>query len=158
MQMTDYLTEAFLRIKERWSGRTTGDSASAEDALQESFIRLWGRYSLHSEKEAEALLSRTVRNAAVDSYRLRKTVPLKTDIIDRDDGAKEREELFLQVERLIDKHLNDSQRYILRRHHYEGASLKQVARELGMTEPAVRMQLSRARKTIRDRYHEQELL
>ena len=72
--------------------------------------------------------------------------------------VQEREAMFQKVEELIRKDLTDIQKYIIRRHEYEGAKLETVAKELGMKAPAVRMQLSRARKTIRERYNEQELL
>ena len=61
----DYLTDAFIRLRQRLrviSGRVIADSEGAEDILQDSFVRLWRKqYPLQSEKEAEALLTRTVR-------------------------------------------------------------------------------------------------
>jgi len=161
--MTDFLTEAFLRIREKLMGgsrRMLHDTASAEDALQDAFVKLWGRYRIQSVQEAEALLNRTVRNNSVDALRRRKTVPLERDDVadDRPDNPGEREALFRRVEQLVIKELTETQQYIIRRHEYEGAKLETIAYELGMNPPAVRMQLSRARKAIRDRYYEQELL
>lgn len=139
--------------------RIVHDTAQAEDALQESFVKLWGRYSIRSPLEAEALLQRTVRNTSVDSMRRKKTTPIDEDLAQvQDDSGPDKEKLFLRVEEIIMKELNDTQQYIIRRHHYEGVPLDTVAKELGMKPPAVRMQLSRARKTIRDLYNEQELL
>lgn len=135
-----------------------GDTASSEDALQDAFVKLWGRYQIRSPQEAESLLQRTVRNNSVDMLRRRKTVPLEVDVTQEDSAAEERERLFLKIEELVRKDLSDVQQYIIRRHEYEGAKLETIARELGMNPPAVRMQLSRARKTIRNRYNEQELL
>ena len=74
------------------------------------------------------------------------------DVMEEESDMKEREELFLRVDDLVRTRLTDIQQYIIRRHQYEGASLEKVARELGMKPPAVRMQLSRARKTIRELY------
>lgn len=141
------------------SMRIVHDTALAEDALQESFVKLWGRYSIRSPLEAEALLQRTVRNTSVDSMRRKNTTPIDEDLAQvQDDSGPDKEKLFLRVEEIIMKELNDTQQYIIRRHHYEGVPLDTVAKELGMKPPAVRMQLSRARKTIRDLYNEQELL
>lgn len=159
--MSDYLTDAFLSFRERLlggSGRILHDTALAEDALQDAFVKLWGKYELKSRNEAQALLRQTVRNASIDTLRRQKTVSLNSDYIDDSVDTDEREKLFLKVEELVNKDLSDTQQYIIRRHHYEGASLESIARELGMNAPAVRMQLSRARKTIRDLYNEQELL
>ena len=154
------MTDAFLKLRDRMRRQ-----ASGEDALQEAFVKLWGRYSPASGKEAEALLNRTMRNTSVDMYRRsRRTVPIES--LSGDRAAQEevgtdtqtRETIFLKVEELVQRDLSDTQQYIIYRHEYEGASLETIARELGMQAPAVRMQLSRARKTIRDRYNEQELL
>ena len=134
------------------------DADAAEDALQDAFIRLWGRYEVRSRQEAEALLTRTVRNVSIDKLRKRKTVPLARDLPEEDVGEN-REAIFRRVEEMVDTELTDLQRLIVRRHEYEGLSLEKIAEELGMQSPAVRMQLSRARKTIREqyrkRYHEE---
>ena len=129
----------------------------AEDALQDAFVRLWGRYQVRSEREAEALLTRTVRNVSIDQLRKRKTVPLAMDL--PEERTENREALFRRVEEMVDTELTDLQRLIIRRHEYESVTLERIAEELGMQPPAVRMQLSRARKTIREqyrkRYHEE---
>ena len=133
------------------------DAEAADDALQDAFVRLWGRYQVRSEKEAEALLTRTVRNVTIDQLRKRKTVPLVGDL--PEEREENREALFRRVEGMVDTELTDLQRLIIRRHEYEGVTLEKIAEELGMQPPAVRMQLSRARKTIREqyrkRYHEE---
>ena len=133
------------------------DADAAEDALQDAFVRLWGRYQVRSEKEAEALLTRTVRNMSIDSLRKRKTVPLAGDL--PEEAEENREALFRRVEEMVDTELTDLQKLIVRRHEYESVTLEKIAEELGMPPPAVRMQLSRARKTIREhyrnRYHEE---
>ena len=104
----DFLTDAFIRLRQRLrvvSGRVIADSAGADDILQDSFVRLWrGRYPLRSEKEAEALLTKTVKNASLNEKRRKRGEPLEKDI----------------------------------------------AKELKMEPAAVRMQLSRARKTLRN--------
>ena len=56
------------------------------------------------------------------------------------------------VEQLVERELSPLQREILRRHEYEDESYRQIADTLGMTETAVMMQMSRARKKIRDIY------
>jgi len=136
------------------------DTASAEDALQDAFVKLWGRYRICSVQEAEALLSRTVRNNSVDCLRRRKSVPLEENDFpdDNADQTNERERLFRKVEQLVQDELTDIQKYIIRRHEYEGIKLELIAQELGMNPPAVRMQLSRARKTLREKYYEQSIL
>ena len=158
--MADILTETYQRIRQRLkagAGRMLSDAEAAEDALQDAFVRLWGRYQVRSEREAEALLTRTVRNVSIDQLRKRKMVPLVGDLPEERTGN--REALFRRVEEMVDTELTDLQKLIIRRHEYESVTLEKIAEELGMQPPAVRMQLSRARKTIREqyrkRYHEE---
>ena len=158
--MADILTETYQRIRERLragAGKMLSDAEAAEDALQDAFVRLWGRYQVRNEREAEALLTRTVRNVSIDQLRKRKTVPLAMDL--PEERTENREALFRRVEEMVDTELTDLQRLIIRRHEYESVTLEKIAEELGMQPPAVRMQLSRARKTIREqyrkRYHEE---
>ena len=158
--MADILTETYQRIRERLragAGKMLSDAEAAEDALQDAFVRLWGRYQVRSEREAEALLTRTVRNVSIDQLRKRKTVPLAMDL--PEERTENREALCRRVEEMVDTELTDLQRLIIRRHEYESVTLERIAEELGMQPPAVRMQLSRARKTIREqyrkRYHEE---
>jgi RNA polymerase sigma-70 factor (ECF subfamily) len=159
--MADILTETYQRIRQRLkvgAGKLLADAEAAEDALQDAFVRLWGRYQVRNGREAEALLTRTVRNVSIDQIRKRKTVPLAGDLPEEDVGDN-REALFRRVEEMVDNELTDLQRRIIRLHEYEGLTLEKIAEELGMQPPAVRMQLSRARKTIRElykkRYHEE---
>ena len=127
----DFLTEAFISLKDRWK---------AEDALQEAFCRLWGRkYKAASLKEAVGLLSRTGRNIQIDEYRKSrrgKTVALDGIVVEDEGGSRgEMEALF--------------------RREYEGMTFEDIANELGMTPAAVRMQASRARKILREKYREE---
>ena len=146
----DFLTEAFVSLKDRWK---------AEDALQEAFCRLWGRkYKVSSLKEAVGLLSRTVRNIEIDELRKsrnRKTVGLDKAGLEDDSGtamALEREALFRKVEASLDRDITLLQKKIIQLHEYEGLSFEEIAKELGMQPAAVRMQASRARKVLRDKF------
>ncbi|MBQ3977431.1 MAG: sigma-70 family RNA polymerase sigma factor [Bacteroidales bacterium] len=146
----DFLTEAFVSMKDRWK---------AEDALQEAFCRLWGRkYKVSSLKEAIGLLARTGRNIEIDEFRKsrgRKTVGLDKVGMEDDPSAAmalEREALFRKVEASLDRDITLLQKKIIQLHEYEGLSFEEIAKELGMQPAAVRMQASRARKLLRDKF------
>ena len=149
----DFLTDAFVRLRQKLKGVSGGilpDPGGAEDILQDSFVRLWRRkYPLHSEKEAEALLARTVRNASLNEKRRQRTVPLETDILDDSPDNKEKEKAYAEMRRKIETELSEIQRYILEEKEYGGRTLESIAKDLKMEPAAVRMQLSRARKTLR---------
>ena len=150
----DFLTDAFIRLRQKLrvvSGRIIADSAGAEDILQDSFVRLWrGQYPLRSEKEAEALLTKTVKNASLNEKRRKRGEALKKDIVDESPDAHERERAYDELKRKIDTELTSTQKYILEEKEYGGRTLEDIARELKMEPAAVRMQLSRARKKLRN--------
>ena len=150
----DFLTDAFIRLRQKLkviSGRIIADSAGAEDILQDSFVRLWrGQYRLRSEKEAEALLTKTVKNASLNEKRRKRGDPLEKDLIDESPDAEERERAYEELKRKIESELSSTQKYILEEKEYGGRTLEDIARELKMEPAAVRMQLSRARKTLRN--------
>ena len=150
----DYLTDAFIRLRQRlrvFSGRIIADSAGAEDILQDSFVRLWRRkYPLRSEREAEALLAKTVKNASLNEKRRKRGEPLEKDIVDERPDVEEKERTYNELKRKIDSELTSTQKYILEEKEYGGRTLEDIARELNMEPAAVRMQLSRARKILRN--------
>lgn len=150
----DFLTDAFVRLRQKLKGVSGGilpDPGGAEDVLQDSFVRLWRkRYPLSSEKEAEALVAKTVRNASLNERRKQRTVPLETDIIDDSPDDREKEQAYAEMHRKIETELSETQRYILEEKEYGGRTLEDIARELNMEPTAVRMQLSRARKKLRN--------
>ena len=150
----DYLTDAFVRLRQKLkgiSGRMLPDPGGAEDVLQDSFVRLWRKqYPIGSEKEAEALLKRTVRNASLNERRRSRTVPLDKDFVDDSLDREDKEKAYLEMHLKIEQELTETQRYILEEKEYGGRTLEEIARELGMEAAAVRMQLSRARKTLRN--------
>ena len=68
---------------------------------------------------------------------------------DRPD-PEDKEEAYAAMRRKIASELTRTQRYILEEREYGGRTLEDIAKELGMEATAVRMQLSRARKTLRN--------
>lgn len=160
----DLLTSAFVKLRTVLKGRAArvlGNEAAADDALQDAFYKLWRRhYRLESQQDAEALLARAVQNAAIDEVRRRKRTPeeAKAEIPDRiEEESIDREQMLRSVRSLIDSELTPLQRTILRRRDIEGKDYEAIAAEFGMQETAVRMQLSRARKALREQYRKLQI-
>lgn len=152
--MADLLTDTFVRIWQKLkfsSGRLLPDDQDAEDVLQDCFVRLWQRqYQLDSEKEAEVLLAKTVRNASINAKRRKHFAHLAADYPVEGDIDEDRERYFSEMQESIRTELTEKQRYILEEKEYGGRTLEDIARELKMEPAAVRMQLSRARKILRN--------
>ena len=158
----ELLTDTFLNLRDRFRARARrilGNAEDADDALQEAFFTLWAKdYEIRTAAEAEALLFTAVRNSSLDAVRRRRDkVPL--DAADRlpAEDRRDRAEQLAAVQGLIESELSETQRYIMERVEYGGLTQEQIAQELGMQPATVRMQLSRARKTIRELYKKRNL-
>ncbi len=147
-----------LRLR-RLATQLLGSSDEAEDVLQDAFCKLWVTPSATDKQphEAEALLTTTVRHLSIDHLRQRERRPQVCLDEGRDaapaateDEALGREERFRQLETAVEQCLTPLQRDILHRHEYRGEDFSSIAQSLGMQPAAVRMQLSRARQTIRN--------
>ena len=148
----DYLTNTFVRLRQKLriiSGAIVSDDDEVEDILQDVFVRLWRKqYPLQSEKEAEALLTRTVRNARLNEQRRKRPGPIKEDLADEPPDILEKERAYDEMKAKIDSELTPIQKYILEEKEYGGRTLEDIARELKKEPAAVRKQLSRARKIL----------
>ena len=87
------------------------------------------------------------------------TVPIDEhrDTIEERHYETEREELIKDVENIIATALTPVQQQIIEEKEYKGKTIEEIAKALSMQPPAVKMQLSRARKKIREIYKEREL-
>ena len=74
---------------------------------------------------------------------------METDILDDSPDNGEKEQAYAEMRRKIESELSEIQRYILEEKEFGGRTLDEIAKELKMEPAAVRMQLSRARKTLR---------
>ena len=73
-------------------------------------------------------------------------------ISDTTDKELEVREKFILVKQIIDRELSELQQKILEMKEFEGYEIEEIAQELNMQPTAVRMNLSRARKEIRNQY------
>ena len=149
------LRKKFLRI----AMQILPSEDDAADALQDAFCRLWPRRdNIRSTAEAEALTTTTLRNICIDNVRKRK---IETVTIDEEHDSCEDssdngyEERYKEVKKIIEKELTPQQREILQLKEIAGYTVEEIAGHLSSTESAVRMNLSRARKKIRECYRKE---
>lgn len=138
----------------RMSKRLLVSREEAEDATQEVICKLWYRRSelLHmGNMEAYAL--KMVKNYCLDQLKSKHTArtSLDCDVADRDAGIEkhlEYREIWQQVENII-LSLPEQQRIIFQLRDVEEFDFEVIADIMDMSEVAVRVTLSRARKSIR---------
>ncbi len=137
--------------------RIVQDAASAEDIVQDTFIKLWNkRDEMQSIDNTEAFAIIILRNTCLDH--LRKT---KNDrYTDYDTDMPETTSLSKQIEMqdeaekikyLINK-LPDQQRQVMMMKHWDEYSDEEIEQVTGLSAGNIRVILSRARKTIREQY------
>ena len=152
------LISAFSRWRNRLlrqALRFLPSKEDAEDVLQDAFIRLWEKAEqIETEKDAASLATVVIRNMAVDHYRQQKRKPQTTDVemLDLQEETADIDERRQLVDEIMQRVLTPLQLRIVELREYEGLGYDEVASILGMQQPAVRMQLSRARRAIREEY------
>lgn len=152
---TDNLTSSFLALRDKLHRSALGflkNDEDARDALQDTFFNLWRDGGAETETEARNKLFAVLRNICIDRLRKPKTYPLdETDTDSLEVKAFSFEDMD-KYEFLLTTGLTDIQRHIYALVTHDGMEYDAIAETLGMSVEAVRMNMSRARKKIRDNY------
>ena len=140
--------------------RITLDSAEAEDIVQDTLIRIWNRREQWDEIEnIEAFALTICRNLALDRAEKQENNHLELDEqrMERPDQAptpldpaQEPDRIKL-VRQLVDS-LPEKQRSCVQLRDFEGKPYKEIADILGITEQQVKVNIFRARQTIKQRF------
>lgn len=152
---TDNLTYSFLRLRDklhRSALRFLKNDEEAKDALQDTFFRLWKSGPTESDTEARNKLFTVLRNICIDRLRKPQTVPLSDSDTDNMTVEPNVSEDMDRLETLLSTGLTDIQRQIYTLVVHEGMEYEDIAAALKMSTEAVRMNMSRARKKLRDNY------
>ena len=140
----------------RLAKRLLVSTEEAEDATQEVLVKLWNRNgNLSDFGSIEAFAMTMTKNYCLDQLKAKRTGNLKivhTNYVDREAGLdKKMEDLdsLNWVEKIMEQ-LPVQQRLIIQMRDIEQYEFEEIAKILEMNESAIRVALSRARKTIRD--------
>jgi RNA polymerase sigma-70 factor, ECF subfamily len=158
IEMDEDAFRAFYDLTSRavWAylAHTTGDPHSADDLLQETYIRFLGvRRRWESDAHRRNYLFRIATNLAHDKHRrglLRRTLPLNEesglaspaasqDGVDREDG--------LDLRRALER-LSRREQEMLWLAYAEGASHQEIGDALGLRPKGIRVLLFRARRKL----------
>ena len=138
--------------------RLAGEKAEAEDIVQDAFLKLWHmREKLDGYESVEALAVQMTKHLAIDRMRTRhEGVSLQESFFEAgrtEDPAEELENRDAAglIRRIIGT-LPSVQQTIIRMKDIECYEVAEIAEITGSQIEAVRMNLSRARKKVRDEF------
>lgn len=144
----------------RFALRITGSVHEAEDVVQEVLEKVWktAPEQVVNIQNWEAWCMTLTRNRSLDKTRsqtLRRTAPLegvaerKSDTISPAQ-ATERNDLIARVKQMMQK-LPEKQRLVMHLRDIEELSYEEIAESLNISLDQVKVNLHRARKSIRER-------
>lgn len=133
------------------------NEVDAEDAVQETFLRLWNQRSqLSNHPNVAGFAMQTLKNICIDRLRAeRHNVSLDGISIAGNSITPytftEQQDSVLIIRNIIDS-LPETQRQIITLRDVDGYELGEIAAIIGSEESTVRVNLSRARKAVRDKF------
>jgi RNA polymerase sigma-70 factor (ECF subfamily) len=145
----------------RMALRITMNAADAEDVVQETMMKVWNRRDQWDQIESiEAFCLTICRNLSLDKVRRmdNQTQSLDAAYDPKDQGvASNPEEQAIQSDRvrLVRQMINqlpEKQRSCMQLRDMEGKSYKDIATVLDITEEQVKVNIFRARQTIREKF------
>jgi RNA polymerase sigma-70 factor (ECF subfamily) len=161
---------AFLALYDRYAGRVhgltlhiLGDSMLAEEATQDTFLKLWSRARQYLAERGNLLpwLLTIARRVALDRLRLESRRPTLSDADDADEGWQNLPDLETTAEESRWRSLHFSVQSLqpeLRRAvelaYYQGMSQSEIAEALGWPLGTVKTRLRAAMEKLRDDWNE----
>ena len=139
--------------------RLLGNAEDAEDMVQEVYMKLWNkRDALPDVQDVEAYCVTLTKNMCIDRLRMAEMekadvdeVPIMLAATDDVEAQVERRDAVEQVKQIIGT-LPEHQQQVITLRDMEDCSFEEIVEQTGLTAVNIRMLLSRARKTIRERF------
>jgi RNA polymerase sigma-70 factor (ECF subfamily) len=132
----------------------TSDSAEAEDIVQDVFERIWLiRDKVLNSTFPRAYACRIAHNLAIDRERIkqrRQTFSVNDEITTNDIAISAELSDIASITQQAIASLPEKQRLAIHLRDVEGYEIEEIAEVLGCDNTSVRMNLSRARKSVRE--------
>ncbi|MCR6503799.1 RNA polymerase sigma factor [Bacteroides muris (ex Fokt et al. 2023)] len=141
-----------------YARKLTDAPEDAEDAVQEVLLKLWNkRLELNQYRSIEAFAMTLTHNTCIDMWRCKRNDNQSLDIVQAASPAGTPEQLLEIKDEICLMHeiinsLPHLQRTIMRMKDIEGYETDEIAEITGCRPEAIRSNLSRARKKVRDIY------
>ena len=161
---------AFLALYDRYAGRVhgltlhiLGDTMLAEEATQDTFLKLWSRARLYLAERGPFLpwLLIIARRVALDRLRLEARRPLASDSHDPDetwhtlpDAETMSDESRWHSMYFAVQALHPDQRKVIELAYYQGLSQSEIAETLGWPLGTVKTRLRAAMEKLREEWNE----
>ena len=162
MKQTEFLNTV-LPFKDklfRMAKRLLVSTEEAEDATQEILIKLWSKKNkIDSYNNVEAFAMTMTKNFCLDRLKSKQAGNLKlvhtnyTDVNTSLQGQLEAKDSIDWVERIMAE-LPEQQKMVLQLRDVEQYEYEEIEKLLDMKPTAIRVALSRARKTVREKLME----
>ena len=145
----------------RMALRIVQNAAEAEDVVQETMMKVWSRRDQWERIESmEAFCLTICRNLSLDKIRRMdyqaQSIDATIDPADHSHGANPEEQAVqrdrVALVRMLIGQLPEKQRSCMQLRDIEGKSYKDIAEVLGINEQQVKINIFRARQTIRERF------
>jgi len=159
MLARDFKTEVLPMSNKllRFALQILQNEEEAKDVLQDVFLKLWQkRDELEKVENMDAFAMRMVRNRCLDVIRSRRTVSMdvvknnkQTDENYSDTDYLENTDSVALIKRIIAE-LPELQRMVIQLRDIEQLEYDEIAKATDMNVNAIRVNLSRARKKVRD--------
>lgn len=139
----------------RLAKRILVSTDEAEDAVQEVFLKLWyGKENIGNYKNPEAFAITMTKNYCLDRLKSKQASSLKivhsnyqtSENIEKNFEANDGVEMVFRIMET----LPEQQKIVLQLRDVEQFEFSEIAKMLDSNETAIRVALSRARKTVRD--------
>ena len=141
-----------------YARRMTDDPSDAEDAVQEVMLKLWNlRQRLDEYRSIDAVAMTMTHHLCMDMWRAKRPDTLSLDRVQAPTPSATQERLleekdeFRLMREIIDS-LPTLQRTIIRMKDIEEYETEEIAEITGCNAEAIRSNLSRARKKVREVY------
>jgi RNA polymerase sigma factor, sigma-70 family len=141
----------------RHAVKIVGNEDDAEDIVQEVFLKLWNiRKQLFEISNPEGFAMQMLKNTSIDKLRVRKTTvdvnEIQLNVSTRNPYLEIEETDSVLIIKQIIAQLPELQQCIIHMRDIEGYELSEIAEITGTHISAVTVNLSRARKKVRDQF------
>lgn len=164
MNQKDFL-EKVLPFKDkvyRLAKRLLVSGDEAEDATQELYFKLWkNREKIETYDNVEAYAMRMTKNYCLDQLKSKRASNLKLVHSNyKDENISLQKEIEVgdevSIVKELMKDLSEKQRMIVQLRDIENYEFEEIGKILNMEPTAIRVALSRARKTLREKLIKQQ--